>query len=121
MRKLASPRGEGKNKDLLIGRLRIGDLNKFFAYRYGGSRATYVFPEDDSGLEDLKILIHSYAWSNPAAIPRIIKLRAPWADAEAIIEEIGAYPRKFRAGKLGQILNLTGVEWRQFRFRTIAP
>ena len=121
MSKLASRGAEGKSKDQLIGRLRIGDLNKFFAHRYGGSRATYVFPDDDSGLEDLKILIHSYAWSNPLATSRIIKLRAPWASAEAIIEQVKAYPRKWRANTLGKLLNFTGTEWRKLRLRTIAP
>ena len=119
--KVAFPGGNGKRKidpDQLIGRLRIGDLNKLFAHRYGGSRATYVFPDDDSGLEDLKILAHSYAWSNPLAIPRIIKMRALWADAEAIICEVDAYPKKWRAARLGKILNFTGVEWRQL---PIAP
>ena len=121
MRRIASRGAERKNKDRLIGRLRIGDLNKFFAYRYGGSRATYVFPDDDSGLEDLKILSHSYAWSNPLAIPRIIKIRAPWADAEAILSEVAADPKKWRAATLGKILNYTGPEHRKLRLRTIAP
>jgi hypothetical protein len=96
-------------------------LNKFFDHRYGGTREAYVFPDDDSGLEDLKILIHSYAWSNPLAIRRIIKMRPPWADAEAIISEVDAYPRKWRAATLGKILNFTGVEHRKLRLRTIAP
>ena len=57
----------------------------------------------------------------PLAIPRIIKLRAPWADAEAIICEVEAYPHKYRSGTLGKILNFTGKEWRELRIRTIAP
>jgi hypothetical protein len=128
MSDLAIPGGNGKRKivrridpDQLIGRLRIGDLNKLFAHRYGGSRATYIFPDDDSGLEDLKILAHSYAWSNPLAIPRIIKIRAPWADADGIISEVDAYPKKWRATTLGRLLNFTGKEWRQLRLRTISP
>ena len=121
MSKIALPGGNGKNKNHLIGRLRIGDLNKLFVDRYGGSRATYVFPDDDSGLEDLKILIHSYAWSNPLAIPRIIKIRAPWADAKAILSEVAADPKKWRAATLGKILNYTGPEHRKLRLRTIAP
>ena len=72
-------------------------------------------------MEDLKILIHSYVWSNPLAIPRIIKIRAPWADTETIIREVDAYPRKWRAATLGKILNYTGAEHRRLRLRTIAP
>jgi hypothetical protein len=96
-------------------------LNALFAYRYGGTRESYVFPDDDAGLEDLKILVHHYSWSNPLAIPRLIALRAPWADAEAIIDEVEAYPRKWRSATLGKLLNFTGKEWRQLRIRTIAP
>ena len=36
MRKLASRGAEGKNKDQIVGKIRIGSLNKLFAYRYGG-------------------------------------------------------------------------------------
>jgi hypothetical protein len=43
------------------------------------------------------------------------------ADAEAIICEVEAYPRKWRAATLGRELNFTGKEWRQLRPRTIAP
>jgi hypothetical protein len=50
---------ERKNRS--IGKQRIGDLNKLFAYCYGGRRETYVFPDDDAGLEDLKILLHHYS------------------------------------------------------------
>jgi hypothetical protein len=107
--------------EVAIGKQRIGALNKLFAYRYGGTREDYVFPEDDAGIEDLKILIHHYARTNPLAIPRVIQLRAPWADAEAIMNEVEAYPRKWRSGTLGKILNFTGKEWRQLRIRTIAP
>ena len=123
MRKLASRGAGGKNKNYLIGRLRIGDLNKLFAHRYGGpSRPLdWQFPEDDAGLEDLKVLIHHYHWTNPLKMPRIIKLRAPWADAEAIICEVESYEKKWRSATLGRELNLAGVEWRKLRPRTIAP
>jgi hypothetical protein len=110
-----------RNPDGAIGKQRIGALNTLFAYRYGGTRESYVFPDDDAGLEDLKILIHHYSWNNPLAIPRIIELRAPWADAQAIIDEVEAYPRKWRSATLGRLLNFTGKEWRRLRIRTIAP
>jgi hypothetical protein len=54
-------------------------------------------------------------------MPRITKLRAPWADAEKTQEEIFTYPRKWRADTLGSVLRLTGAEWRVLRLRTIAP
>ena len=43
MNRIASRGAKGKNKNHLIGRLRIGDVNKLFVHRYGGSKETYVF------------------------------------------------------------------------------
>jgi len=65
--KVTSPGGDGKSKGHLIGRLRIGDLNKLFALRYGGRVGVcdWVFPDDDAGLEDLKILLHHYRFTYP--------------------------------------------------------
>lgn len=97
-------------------------MNKLFAVRYGGdvNACDWQFPEDDAGSEDLKILAHHYA-GNALALPKIIKLRAPWADVEAIQEEVFADPKKWRSKTLGKYLNLTGAEWRALKFRTIAP
>jgi hypothetical protein len=54
-------RRANEKRNRAIGTQRIGDLNKLFAYRYRGNREDYIFPEDDAGLEDLKILLHHYA------------------------------------------------------------
>jgi hypothetical protein len=115
-------RNKKLNPDELIRRLRVGDLNKLFALRYGGNVAdcAWQFPDDDAGLDDLKILAHHYA-GNPIAAPRIIKLRAPWADVEAILEEVVGDPKRWRSKTLGKYLNLSGKEWRALRPRTIAP
>ena len=113
-----------RKKNRAIGTQRIGDLNKLFARRYGGNRESYVFPEDDAGLEDLKILLHHYALNNPLAMSRIVKLRAPWLDQTAtirLLEQIQAFPQKWRSDTLGRKINLTGAEWRILRLRTIAP
>ena len=114
-----------EKRNRAIGGQRIGSLNALFAYRYGGgNREDYVFPEDDAGLEDLKILLDHYALNNPLAMLRIIKLRAPWMAAEAaerLFEQIEAFPQKWRAETLGRKLNFTGAEWRILRLRTIAP
>ena len=113
-----------ERKNRAIGTQRIGDLNKLFAHRYGGNRESYVVPDDDAGLEDLKILLHHYALNNPLAMARLIKLRAPWMNesaAASLLEQIDAFPQKWRANTLGRKLNLTGPEWRALRLRTIAP
>ena len=86
-----------ERKNRAIGTQRIGDLNKLFARRYGANRESYVVPDDDAGLEDLKILLHHYALNNPLAMSRIIKLRAPWmneAAAARLLEQIEAFPQK---------------------------
>jgi hypothetical protein len=51
-------------------------------------------------------------------------LRAPWMDETAsirLLEQIEAFPQKWRADTLGRKLNLIGAEWRTLRLRTIAP
>ena len=97
-------------------------MNKLFAYRYGGcpTNCGWQFPDDDAGLEDLKILLHHYRFIFAHKMPQIIKLRAPWANAEKVLEEIYTYPRKWKSERLGQLLNFTGEEWRRLRIR-IAP
>jgi hypothetical protein len=122
MKKIAVPGRNSKSNDI-VGQIRIGDLNKLFALRYGNgpSDCGWTFPDDDAGLEDLKILIHTYRWTNPLSMPRIIRLRAPWADVQAILDEVDAYPRSWKSATLGQLLNFGGGEWRRLRTRTVAP
>ena len=104
----------------LVGRLRIGDLNKLFRDRYGGN----VYPDDDDGRHSLMILLQHYARNNPLKVMKIIKLRAPWMPQDEIDEllgEIADNPRSWRSKTLGRELNFTGSEWRRLRLRTIAP
>ena len=95
---------------------RVHALNRIFKRLYGGE-----FPDDDAGLEDLKILAHHHYSGDPLAMARIIKLRAPWADADAIQNEIIANPRKWTSKELGEAVNFTRAEWRHLRVRTIEP
>jgi hypothetical protein len=111
---LANPGGNGKRNAVWV--QRIHALNRIFESRYG-----CVFPNDDAGLEDLKILAHHYYWGDPLAMARIIKRRAPWADVQAIVDEIAADPKKWTSAELGEALNFTGAEWRHLRIRTITP
>jgi hypothetical protein len=103
---------------------RINDLNRLNAHRYGGDRATYVFPDDDAGREDLDILIKHYAEYHPASPARIIKIRAPWMSEEESARAIYmafAYPRRWRSPTLGKLLNYSKEEWRILKLRTITP
>jgi hypothetical protein len=110
--------------DRLIGRLRIGELHKLFAGRYGGDRISYEFPDDDAGREDLVILLQHYGFTNPPKMARIVKLRTPWMEIDEVIrtfERINTYPRKWRAEILGRELRVTRAEWQRLGPRTIAP
>ena len=72
--------------------MRTGDLNKLFAKRYRSTREDYVFPDDDAGIEDLRILLGHYAYSNPLRLTKIAALRAPWLTGGAIrIHDSGRY------------------------------
>jgi hypothetical protein len=110
-----------ERKDRAIGNQRIGDLTKLFAYRYGGTREGWQFPDDDSGREDLDILLHHYALNNPHKMLKIIKLRAPWMTEAEALSLIEAVPRRWRADTLGRLLNFTGEQWLRLRLRTISP
>ncbi len=75
-------------------RTRIGALNKVFGgrFRYGNGRL-YQFNDDSGGREDLRILLDHYAYSNPLAMPRVIKARAPWlseSERESLINQVGS-------------------------------
>lgn len=112
-----------QHKGNIVGKIRIGALNKIFAGRYGG-REAWTFPDDDAGREDLRILLDHYHWTNPLNAPRILKLRAPWMsenEAEGVLSHVEAFPRKYRSATLGNLLRFTGAEWRRWRVRTIAP
>jgi hypothetical protein len=112
-----------EGRDRAIGKQRIGDLNRLFSDRYGG-REGYICPDDDAGKEDLYVLLHHYRTNNPLAMPRIIKLRAPWmseAETAHTLEQVEAYPRRWRSETLGRLLNVTGDEWKRLHLRTVAP
>jgi hypothetical protein len=99
-------------------RLAVGELSRLFRMRYGGDY-DWRFPDDDAGHEDLMILAHHYA-SNPMALPRIIRQRAPWADADAVMEEVTSNPQRYQPAVLGRLLGYTGREWRAWRTKMIA-
>ena len=104
MSRIASRGAERKTKDQIVGKIRIGSLNKLFAYRYGGcpTNCGWVFPDDDAGLEDLKILLHHYRFTFAHKMPQVMKLRAPWA-TDKVLEEVLAHPRKWRSERLGRL------------------
>jgi hypothetical protein len=113
-----------QTKEQVIGRLRIGELNKLFRRRYAGYAGEYELPDDDSGREDLMILLHHYANSNPLQMAKIIELRAPWMGVDerrSVLDRVAAYPWRWRSETLGRVLHVTKAEWQSLNLRTIAP
>ena len=102
--------------------MRTGDLNKLFAKRYQGAREDYVFPDDDSGIDDLRILLGHYAYSNPGRLTKIAALRAPWltgAQYKYMLAEAMAAPRMWTFQELGDHVNLTEAELCDLGIRTV--
>jgi hypothetical protein len=90
---------------------RKGALTKVFGSRFRyGNGTLYQFTDDDAGREDLRILLDHYAYSNPQAIQRVIKARAPWltgSERESLIEQAGRY---WTSAALAEALRLTEAE-----------
>ena len=59
-----------EQRQTLIGRSHVGDLNKLFNHRYGGA----VYPDDDDGRHSLMIMLHHYARNNPLRVMKIMEL-----------------------------------------------
>ena len=101
---------------------RTGDLNKLFARRYQGTREDYAFPDDDFGVDDLRILLGHYAYSNPLRLIKIAALRAPWltgAQFEDMMADAMTSPRMWTFQELGDHMNLTEAERCELGIRTI--
>jgi hypothetical protein len=95
-------------------RTRIGALNKVFGgqFRYGDGKL-YQLTDDTGGREDLRILVDHYASSNPLAMSRVIKARAPWlseSERESLVDEVGCCPRYWDSTALADALGLTEAE-----------
>jgi hypothetical protein len=101
--------------------VRVGDLTKVFGHRYGGEKL-YQFPDGDDGRDDLRILLDHYANSNPLAMSRVVKARAPWMTADerdALLNEVNHAPRRWTAQALANELNLTIADRDRLGIRTI--
>jgi hypothetical protein len=103
-----------------IARLRIPELRRLFAARYGR-----VLPDDDAGRDDVLIMAYHLVHLPGDAHWRIrnwTALYAPWmpsGEVENLISMVVAQPLLFRADKLGARLNLTNAERQRLRIRTI--
>jgi hypothetical protein len=112
--------GQAQKPRISITSLRINELNRLFAARYG-----HTLPDDDAGRDDIMVMAHHLARC-PGEIGRRIRqwieLHAPWMTSDMaaqIIRFVLSKPIKWRADTLAQRLGLTELERRQLGIRTI--
>jgi hypothetical protein len=90
--------------------LRVGELERIFADRYGAH-----LPDDDAGRDDLWIALQHLALGADAVgrCQRFIKQWAPWMPEQEAEEKMTAAidkPYRFRAETLGKRIHLTDAE-----------
>ena len=116
-------RYDAKKRDrppVSIAALRISDLRRLFASRYGR-----ILPDDDSGRDDAQIMAHHIArraGDHRKLITAWLSLWAPWmpaAEVTSVITTVTTNPIRWRADKLAARLNLTEAERRLLRITTI--
>src|SRR5436305_11559766 len=108
----------------MMRRLRLGNLRKLFADRYGDT-----FPDDDAGREDLRELLLPISVSFNAAKLKMrdeIERHAQWmtpVESMVLIADIVRTPVRYRmasAKALGKRLNVTNGERERLKLWTIA-
>ena len=102
-RRYARPRRKGSRPSIVS--LIIGDLEKFFADKYGAA-----FPDDDAGRDDLIVLLH---YVMQLGDQRALRARAarwcPWLSGQeyaAMIAGIERKPLRWRADSLAREIGL---------------
>jgi hypothetical protein len=103
-----------------IGPIRIRELERLFQHRY---RST-TLPDDDSGREDLRIVVEHFASMTYSQnrTTRWARKWAPWMpeqELEQLVDEAGAHPRRWKSQSLGEALRLTYAERTALKITTI--
>jgi len=107
-------------KPLSMAALRCAEIDRLLVARYGT-----VLPADDAGAEDARIMAHHLALMSGDPRRRITAWtgkRTPWMApdaAERLIEQTIAKPLRWRADKLGKLLNLVEADRRRLGITTI--
>jgi hypothetical protein len=102
-----------------VGALRVTQLQRLFAARYGRQ-----LPDDDAGKDDAFVMVNALAWRPNAhrRIPAWLSLWAPWmtsTEVQALTTKVIAKPIRWGADKLGKRLNLTEAERYRLQITTI--
>jgi hypothetical protein len=105
---------------------RVAELNRFFAYRYGGPdlRPDYVLADDDAGRDDALIICAAYAACPVRGVGirlRWLRDHAPWADEQLRGAATRATARDWKPDTWGRKIGLRQVERRQLDIRTMGP
>jgi hypothetical protein len=109
-----------RGRPLSIAALRIAELNRIFAARYGTT-----LPDDDAGRDEAFVMAHHLARRLGDPLQRIaswLELQAPWmtaAEVDALITTVLAKPLRWRADTLASRLNLRDGERHRLGIRTI--
>jgi hypothetical protein len=103
-----------------IATLRVSELSRLFTARYGE-----VLPDDDAGRDDAGLMAHHLAQLTGDQRKRImgfIEWRCPWmpiGEANALVVDAIAKPRRWRADKLAWRLRLTHADRTTLKITTI--
>lgn len=101
----------GRGSPKLIARVRLREIERLFAARWGGQ-----LPDDDAGLDDLELAAHHIAHLDGDAVDHILRWAWEWApwlwsrsdiDPVAFASRIAANPRRYKADTLAWRLRLT--------------
>jgi hypothetical protein len=110
----------GRFRGPAIVTLRMAELFRLFVHRYGSA----PLPDDDAGRDDLKLLFQvlSTTGDAPRRMVDVARTWAPWVlpdERTALVDEITAHPRRFKADTIAARLGITDEIRTLLKLRTI--
>lgn len=105
--------------DALIVTLRMAEI-----YRVLVDRGGPPLPDDDGGRDDMKLLFQTLSTSRKAGVrmASVARVWAPWmpaAELDALVADVVANPRRFRADTVAARLGITAAIRARLNLRTI--
>lgn len=110
-----------------LARLRLGEVRKVFAHRYGDGGVDWTFPHDDAGHDDagiLALVAAAVPGKKHREIVRELRSRAPFlteAEASHLVERNSGFEvqEALEADRLAEAINLTMEQRQALGIRTI--
>jgi hypothetical protein len=98
----------------------MAELFRVFVHRYGGA----PLPDDDAGRDDLKLAFQVLSTTHDAArrMGSVALIWAPWmpaAELAALVDDVAAHPRRFKADTVAERLGITAAIRAELNLRTI--